>query len=79
MQTKITFDGNTYTELDNTNPVMEKFICECGNELYIPLAAVVLGITTDCGHCTTTLASNHELAITTSYLELIEGEEVVEF
>ena len=79
MKTVITFDNNSYTEVNNTNPVMTEFVCECSNLLHIPLAAVVLGITKDCGHCNTTLAANHELAITTSYLELIADEELVEF
>jgi hypothetical protein len=73
MKTTITFDGKTFTELNNKAPRMINKVCSCGNPLYIPVATLVLGLVTDCAHCGKDYpAKAHCNAITESYKGLIE-------
>lgn len=74
MKTTVTYEDKTYTERDNQHPAMITRACNCGNVLTIPVAAWVLGLVTDCGHCHSTSpfpATNHSAAITQGYKELI--------
>lgn len=74
MITTVTYENKTYTEANNNEPVMSNKSCACGNKLYVPLAIWVLGLVTDCGHCTSPLpfpSLNHSAAITQSYVDLI--------
>lgn len=52
MQATVTFNGKSYVEQDVDNITMTTYTCSCGNEMHIPLGAVVVGLTTSCGHCT---------------------------
>lgn len=73
MKTIITFNGKTYTELNNKLPRMINTKCECGNNLNVPIAVLVLGIVTDCAHCNKDYpAKQHCEALTESYKDLIE-------
>ena len=79
MKTKITFDGKTYTEVDNTHPVMTTVSCDCGNKLHIPLGAWVLGVVDSCSHCGKSYPQDtHCSAVTQSWIGLLEDEELVD-
>lgn len=81
MITTVTYENKTYTERDNQHPAMITRACACGNILTIPVAAWVLGLVTDCGHCHSNNpfpAKNHSAAITQSYKELIADGGIVE-
>lgn len=75
----VTFNGNSYTEQDIENPTMTDFTCQCGNPMFIPLGAVVLGLTKDCAHCTATHgypAETHCAALTQGWVSLIEDGDI---
>ncbi len=73
MKTTITFEGKTYTELNNKMPRMINTKCKCGNSLNVPIGVLVLGIVTDCAHCGKNYpAKQHCAALTESYKDLIE-------
>lgn len=73
MKTVINFNGQTFTEASNINPVMTNNVCNCGNPMYVPLAVLVLGIVEDCAHCNKEYPFEaHCNAITQAYQELIE-------
>lgn len=79
MKTIISYEGKTFEEKDNSNVEMISTNCACGNELYVPLATIVLGLVSDCAHCGKNYPQeNHCEAITESYKGLIEGESIVE-
>jgi hypothetical protein len=78
MKSTISFEGKSYTERDNKNPLMSNKSCACGNPMHIPQGAWELGIVTSCSHCDIKKEDyvfpfkNHCNYITQSYLELIE-------
>jgi hypothetical protein len=72
MKTTITFNGKTFTELNNKMPRMITKSCKCGNRMNIPIAVIVLGIVEDCAHCGKDYpAVAHCNAITEAYKDLI--------
>lgn len=78
MKTVITYNGKTFTELNNKNPRMITTFCKCGNRLNVPIAVIVLGIVEDCAHCDKDYpAVAHSAEVTDSYLGLIANEKFV--
>jgi hypothetical protein len=79
MKSKVTFNGQSYTEENVESVVMTDFTCTCGNPMYIPLGAVVLGLTTSCGHCTAKHGypkEQHCAALTEGWITLIEDGDI---
>lgn len=79
--TLVKYEGKEYNEPNPNQPVMTEFTCDCGNPMYIPLGAIVLGLTDSCNHCTANHGypkDRHCATITNGWIELIEDEEVVE-
>lgn len=79
MQAKVTFNCKTFVEKDVNNVEMTDFTCDCGNTMYVPLGAVVLGITTSCGHCTATHGypkEQHCTSLTMGWTNLIEDGDI---
>lgn len=73
---KVIFDGKTYVEQDVNSITMTTQKCSCGNALYIPLGAWVLGIVSDCSHCNKDYPKEqHCAALTQSYKEILSFEE----
>jgi len=79
MQSKVTFNSQEYTEHNIDNVKMTNFTCDCGNPMYIPLGAIVLGLTTSCNHCTANNGypmENHCASITEGWKSLIEDGDI---
>ncbi len=76
---KVIFNGKSAIEPNVNKVMMSRKPCSCGNPMYVPTVARIVGIVTDCAHCGKDYPmEQHCKAVTQSYIDLIEDGGIID-